>query len=133
MGGPDLVELARAFVNAVASGASVDAIRAFCALDIVQEEFPNRLLPQGVVRDFAALREAAERGRQLMSAQTYDVVNAIRTGECVALEVIWTGTLAIGFGNLKPGDQMRARFAQFFEFRNGLIWRQRNYDCFDPW
>jgi hypothetical protein len=26
---------------------------------------------------------------------------------------------------------MRARFAQFFEFRDGLIVRQRNYDCFE--
>jgi hypothetical protein len=36
-------------------------------------------------------------------------------------------------GALKPGDQIRARFAQFFRFKDGLIWRQRNYDCFDPW
>jgi hypothetical protein len=51
----------------------------------------------------------------------------------VAIEAIWTGTLAIGLGSLKPGDKMRARFAQFFEFRDGLIVRQRNYDCFEPW
>ena len=31
------------------------------------------------------------------------------------------------------GTTMRARFAIFFEFRNGQIARQRNYDCFDPW
>ena len=38
-----------------------------------------------------------------------------------------------GFGTLKLGDQLRARFAQVFEFKDGLIWRQRNYNCFDPW
>jgi hypothetical protein len=51
----------------------------------------------------------------------------------VVLEAIWTGTLAVGFGTLKPGDQLRARFAQIFEFKDGLIWRQRNYDCFEAW
>lgn len=133
MDGPDLIARAKAFVNAVASATSAEAIEAFYDPDIVQEEFPNRLLPQGVVRDLAALQEACERGRGLMSTQSYEVVNAIAAGDSVALEVIWTGTLAVALGDLKPGDQMRARFAQFFEFRSGRIWRQRNYDCFDPW
>ena len=51
----------------------------------------------------------------------------------VALEVKWLGTLAIPFGILKPGDQMRAHFAVFIECRDGRIASQRNYDCFDPW
>jgi hypothetical protein len=40
-----------------------------------------------------------------MSAQTNKL--AIKTGGRVALEVIWTGVLAIGFGNFRSGDQMR--------------------------
>jgi hypothetical protein len=42
----------------------------------------------------------------------------------------------MGVGELKPGDRLRARFAQFFDFfdfKDGLIWRQRNYDWLDPW
>jgi ketosteroid isomerase-like protein len=31
------------------------------------------------------------------------------------------------------GGEMRAYFAVFFEFRDGKIVAQRNYDCFDPW
>jgi hypothetical protein len=58
-------------------------------------------------------------------------VNAVASDQCVALEALWTGMLAVG-GALKPGDQLRARFAQFFEFKGGLIWRQRNCDGFDP-
>jgi ketosteroid isomerase-like protein len=128
-----LIERAKAFIAAVGAGAAPEAIAAFYAPDVIQEEFPNRLLPNGIIRDLAALHEAAARGRQVMSAQTYDIVNTVGAGNCVALELIWTGTLAIGFGALKPGDTMRARFAQFFEFKDGLILRQRNYDCFDPW
>ena len=40
----------------------------------------------------------------------------------------------IGRGEKTPaGSVMRARFAQFFEFRDGKIVAQRNYDCFYPW
>jgi ketosteroid isomerase-like protein len=81
----------------------------------------------------AALRIAYSKGRQVISEQNFEVVNAVATGNCVAIEAIWTGTLAIELGSLRPGDKMRARFAQFFEFRDGLIVRQRNYDCFEPW
>jgi hypothetical protein len=78
------------------------------------------------------LREGVAKGRQVITAQTIEIVNAVSFGQCVVLEAIWTGTLAVGFGELKPGDQLRVRFAQVFEFKDGLIWRQRNYDCFDP-
>lgn len=129
----ELIERAKAFMRAVASMAPAHEIEAFYAPDVVQEEFPNRLLPNGALRDLAALREAGEKGRKVMSAQTIEIVNAVGSGECVVLEAIWTGTLAIAMGNLKLGDQIKARFAQVFEFKDCLIWRQRNYDCFYPW
>lgn len=128
-----LIERAKSFMKAVASAAPAQEIEAFYAPDVVQEEFPNRFLPNGAVRDLAALREAGEKGRKVMSAQTIEIMNAVGTGECVVLEAIWTGTIAVPMGNLKPGDQIKARFAQVFEFKDGLIWRQRNYDCFYPW
>ena len=62
----------------------------------------------------------------MIKAQTIEIVNAVSSGQCVVLEAIWIGTL-------KPDDQLRARFAQIFEFKDGLIWRQRNYDCFEAW
>ena len=102
-------------------------------LRVSQEEFPNRLLPKGTVRNLEALRDASAKGRKVIKAQTIEIVNAVSSGQCVVLEAIWTGTLAVGFGTLKPGDQLRARFAQVFEFKEGLIWRQRNYDCFEAW
>jgi ketosteroid isomerase-like protein len=129
----DLIERAKAFVAAVAARAPVETISAFYARDCLQEEFPNRLLPQGARRNLAELQQAMARGREVISAETYDIRIAIAMGNTVALEVVWTGKLAVGFGSLKPGDEMRAHFAQFFEFQDGLIVRQRNYDCFDPW
>jgi len=115
----ELIERAKAFMKAIASTAPAHEISAFYAPDVVQEEFPNRLLPNGASRDLAALRDAGEKGRKPMSGQTIEIVNAVGTGDCVVIEAIWTGTLAIGLGVLKPGDQIKARFAQVFEFRTG--------------
>jgi ketosteroid isomerase-like protein len=133
MASEDLVERAKAFLAAIAAGEALEVVSSFYAPDVVQEEFPNRLVPNGARRDLAALQAAHSKGRQVISGQSFEVVNAVATGNCVAIEAIWTGTLAIGLGSLKPGGKMRAGFAQFFEFRDGLIVRQRNYDCFEPW
>ena len=124
--------LARRYLEAIEKGESGDSL-AFFTEDMVQEEFPNRLTPRGARRDLAALKEAAERGRKVITAQRYEVLNAIASGDQVALEVQWTGTLAIPFGSIPAGGEMRARFGVFLEFREGKIARQRNYDCFEPW
>ena len=128
----DNLAVARRYLEAIERGNPGDCL-AFFAEDVVQEEFPNRLVPQGARRDLAGLREAAQRGGKVMAAQRYEVLNALASGDQVALEVQWTGTLAVPFGSLPAGGRMRARFAIFLEFRDGKIARQRNYDCFEPW
>jgi hypothetical protein len=52
-------------------------------------------------------------------------------GNEVIIEAIWTGVLSIPVGKLAVGSEMKAYFAQFFEFKNGKITKQRNYDCFE--
>jgi ketosteroid isomerase-like protein len=129
----DNLALVRRYLAAVASGATGDTLAAFYAPDVVQEEFPNRLMANGARRDLAAILDAAVRGQSVMTSQSFEVLNAVVHGEQVALEVRWIGTLAIPFGTLPAGGQMGARFAQFFELRAGQIVSQRNYDCFDAW
>jgi ketosteroid isomerase-like protein len=124
--------LARRYLEAIENGKPEDSLT-FFAEDVVQEEFPNRLTPKGARRDLAALKEAGERGRKVISAQRYEVLNAIASGDQVALEVQWTGVLAIPFESIPVGGEMRARFGVFLEFRESKIVRQRNYDCFEPW
>src|SRR5262245_62135088 len=112
----DNLALARRYLEAIERGNPGDSL-AFFAAEVVQEEFPNRLLPQGARRDLAGLRDAAQRGRRVMAAQRYEVLNAVASGDRVALEVRWTGTLAAPFGSIPAGGQLRARFAIFLEFR----------------
>ena len=126
----DLVALARRYLDAVE--AHDGSALAFYAPDAVQIEYPNRLVPAGATRDLAALREAGERGRQVLVGQRYDVRHAVAAADRVALEVLWTGTLAVPVGSIPAGGEMRAHFAMFLDFRDGRIVGQRNYDCFEP-
>jgi len=127
----DLLLLAREYLDSIGREDELAGLR-FFADDVVQVEFPNRLLPNGATRDLAALRDAAARGRKVMTAQRFEVLNAIASGDQVAVEALWTGTLAVSLGSIPAGGQMRARFAIFLTYRDGTIIRQHNYDCFDP-
>lgn len=126
-----LVDIVRKYFAAIETG-DPEANLQFFAADVVQEEFPNRLVPNGAKRDLAALREAAQRGKKVMVKQRYELLNAVAHGDQVAVEARWIGALAVPFGSLPAGGEMTARFAIFLEFRDGRIVRQRNYDCFDP-
>ena len=131
--GDDLLAEARRYLAAIEQGATGETLAAFFTPDAVQEEFPNRLVPTGARRDVPALLDAALRGQQAISAQHYEILNAITAGNQVALEVAWTGILAVPIGSIPVGGRMQARFAVFLEYQGGKIARQRNYDCFEPW
>jgi ketosteroid isomerase-like protein len=132
MAAPTHLDFIRRYLTAIEQGATGDALAAFYTPDAVQEEFPNRLMPNGARRDLAAILEGAVRGQKVLTAQTYEIVSAVESGDRVALELLWTGTLAVPIGSLPAGGQMRAHFAVFVDMREGRIASQRNYDCFDP-
>jgi ketosteroid isomerase-like protein len=127
------LETARQYLAAIQRGATGDALAQFFVPDVVQQEFPNRVVPNGKRRNLAEMLEGAERGQKILSAQRFEIRSAVATGDRVILEVLWVGTLAIAFGTIPAGGEMRAYSAMFFEFRDGKIAAQRNYDCFEPW
>ncbi|WP_394841220.1 nuclear transport factor 2 family protein [Pendulispora brunnea] len=99
---------------------------------VIQQELPNRLNPNGVEYDLAGMIEAFRRGTKVLFSQKYEIKSMVAQGDTLALEVAWSGTLAVAVGSRAPGDVLRASFAVFLEFRDGQIFRQRNYDCFEP-
>jgi len=129
----DNLAIARRYIAALSSGAGADEVSRFYTQDVVQEEFPNRLLPKGATRDLAALKQARVRGQALLSAETFEVLGVVASGSQVAMELRWGGTIGSNVGPFTAGQVLRARFAIFLEFRDGRIVRQRNYDCFEPW
>jgi ketosteroid isomerase-like protein len=101
--------------------------------DAVLEQFPNRIYPNGIRSGASRMAEAFEKGRKLLSSQSYEIKSCIVDGDNLSIEVLWTGTLALAFGGLSVGSKMRAHSAMFFQFKDGKIVSQRNYDCFEPW
>jgi ketosteroid isomerase-like protein len=127
----DPERLVRDYLSAIESGATGPALARFFTPDVVQEEFPNRLMPNGARRDLPAILEGAERGQKVVRRQTITVHN-IAAGATVVAELTWSGTLAVPIGSLAAGDAMKARFCIVLELEDGRIRAQRNYDCFEP-
>lgn len=122
---------ARAYLKALEDGRPQDAAQ-FFAPGVVQVEHPNRLKPNGDRRELCKMQADGQRGLQILQRQTYEVLNAVADGERVALEVKWTGVLAVPLGELKPGDAMTCWSGIFLDFQDGKIVGQRNHDCFPP-
>jgi ketosteroid isomerase-like protein len=126
------VETVRRYLKSIEQG-SFSELKLLFRPDVLMEQLPNRIYPQGVQGTLSQMESTFEKGRKLFSEQSYEVKKAVAQQESVAVEVLWTGRLAVGFGNLTDGSQMRCHSAMFFEFVDGKIARQRNYDCFEPW
>ncbi len=128
------LDVVRRYLKTIEDG-SFSNIAGLFTDDMTFEQLPNLIYPQGLRGNASRMADGFEKGRKLLSSQTYEIKNAIvsENSNSIAVEVLWTGTLAMGFGNLSAGTQMRAYSAMFFQFKDGKIASQRNYDCFEPW
>ena len=105
----------------------LDRVATCLHADVEVVEHPNKLNPNGATYDRAALRAAGERGAALMASERYEVraLTCERAGDVdrVVAQIAWTGTL-------KDGRSMRAEICSVIELRDGLVYRQEQYDCF---
>ena len=125
-------KIVREFIKTLENRQHADELLEFYHSEVEQIEFPNTLTKNKAVRNLNDLLDGAEKGKKVLQKEQYEILNLYTSGNTVILEAEWTGTLAIPIGNIPVGGLMKAYFAQFFEFRDGLIYRQRNYDCFEP-
>ena len=109
-----------------------EALAAFLHPEVEQIEYPNRLVPNGATRNLQQLLEGFARGKAVTRAQSFAPTSIIVDGDKVAAEFDWWAELTVPIGSLPVGGRMTGHFATVIEFRDGLIWRQRNYDCFEP-
>jgi len=129
--GKDIKAIAVDFITKLQHRESADDIIEFYHPNVKQVEFPNALNSSTVIRNLEQLKEASEKGKLILKKEEYEILHSYAFDNNVILEVMWTGTLAIPLGNIPAGGQMKAHFAQFYEFKDGKIIRQRNYDCFE--
>jgi ketosteroid isomerase-like protein len=128
----ELIETVKKYISAIEDKNDINEIFQFYHPDVEQIEYPNILLKNKIIRRLNDLREAYLKGKAVLQSEKYKIINSYVQDNLVIIEAEWTGVLAVPFGNKKIGDEIKANFAQFYEFKNGKIFRQRNYDCFDP-
>jgi ketosteroid isomerase-like protein len=124
----DIVTL---YVRAIEAHA-LDEVAGWLHPEVEVVEHPNRITPNGSRADRSAVLAAGERGAKLMASESYEIRGMIVDGERAALQIEWSGTLAVAAGPLPPGHVMRAQICSIIELRDGKVWRQEQYDCFLP-
>jgi ketosteroid isomerase-like protein len=100
--------------------------------DFVQTELPNSLNPKGQESNFPDLLRRAAIGAKILKKQSYQISNFVESDRQIVIETKWVGTLATDVGALKAGQDMKAFFCIVCEFKGDKLYRQRNYDCFEP-
>jgi ketosteroid isomerase-like protein len=103
-----------------------DRLAAIMHPEIRFTEFPNLINPEGSERGFDEALAGLRKGRELLSAQSYDVHARISDGDTIASRVTWRGTLA------STGQELTAHIATFTQVRDGRIFRHATYDCYEP-
>jgi ketosteroid isomerase-like protein len=99
--------------------------------DIEQTEYPNWLTAQLTISDRETLFQRMPNGAKLLASQSYEIQRAYELEETVIAEVVWTAVVGADLGPFKKGQTLKAYFCCIFDFKDNLIYRQRNYDCFE--
>ena len=99
--------------------------------DFVQTELPNALNRAGQTSDRADLFRRMGLGMAMLTAQHYEVCTAFERGNPAVAEGLRTVSLANAAAPWQKGQSLTAHFCMVFDLANGLIVRQRNYDCFE--
>src|SRR5215469_7742348 len=68
------LETARRYLRTIEMGTPEEAV-SFFAPDVVARWYPHKLAPNGMTANLVTMRAAAERGKKLMTSQTYEVRN----------------------------------------------------------
>lgn len=127
----DILAITKNYLQAISEGKTWDEIVIYYDESVEQIEYPNRLLPNGATRNLNDLKQASLRGKAVLISHNYDIQKSYVIGNTVILETIWTAEIAVPIGQIPAGGKMKAYFAQFIEFEDGKIVRQRTYDCFE--
>ncbi|MEO5681157.1 MAG: nuclear transport factor 2 family protein [Chitinophagaceae bacterium] len=99
---------------------------------IEQIEYPNLIIRSTRQRTFKNYIEGAEAGKKMLAYQHFEPTRFIETEDTVIAEYTWTGELKITTAGLQKGQVLKAHICTIFEFKDDKIFRQRNYDCYEP-
>jgi ketosteroid isomerase-like protein len=118
----DVKAIVAGYLSAIESH-DLDGVRSYLHPQVQVIEHPNKINPDGATYDGAQLRAAGERGKAVMASERYEIRSITAEGDRAIAQIAWTGTL-------RDGRTMRAQICSVIELRDGLVWRQEQYDCF---
>ena len=127
------LQVVTAYFNLVDSF-SVDAAAYAAVLhpEVVQTEYPNLLYKDIQQRTFTEIIANLRLGREILHQSRFDIQS---TQLCPAGKVIvegrWQATTITEVGPLARGQQLTAQLCLIFEFKDGKIFRQRRYPCYE--
>jgi len=94
--------VASTYAYAVASMGPFENVARFFSPNVIFQEFPNRISPQGRVSRAADMQAGYDKGRAIMRSQVYDVQRIVESGDEIAVELEWTGILAVPVMDCRP-------------------------------
>lgn len=109
-----------------------DALKSLLDANVEFVEYPNAINPKGQVRKLEQALKGLEMGRKILAWQKYAVNEILEGVDRLFVEANWSGQVAADVGPLKKDQRLTAHCAMRFDFKDGKIIRQVNYDCYEP-
>jgi ketosteroid isomerase-like protein len=116
-------------------------VEAFCA---DKKEYENILHPEMTATEYPNLNTKATRTRgynemfagmetakKILRFHHIEIHAIFETPEVAVVEATWTGEMAEAVRDFEKGQTLTAHCCFVFEFKDGRIFRQRNYDCYE--
>ena len=100
--------------------------------DVRVVEHPNAINPRGTVRDRDAVVAGFLMGKGLLSAQSFDILESLVSGDRVVVRAAWRGTIGQGTDALPAGTELTAHVAAWLTVTDGRIREHETFDCYDP-
>ncbi|MBC9931524.1 nuclear transport factor 2 family protein [Chitinophaga qingshengii] len=98
---------------------------------VIQTEYPNQLSAEVKQRNFELMLDSMATNKLILKSQHYSVQKAVQNGNSLVVEATWTGEIGVDAGKYRRGQVMKAFICTVIEFREGKIYRQRNYGCYE--
>ena len=94
-------------------------------------EFPNLNTKVTRTRGYDEMFAGMETAKKILRSHHIEIHAIFETPEVAVIEATWTGEMAVAVRDFEKGQTLTAHCCFIFEFRDGRIFRQRNYDCYE--
>ncbi|TGE12616.1 nuclear transport factor 2 family protein [Hymenobacter elongatus] len=100
--------------------------------EVIQTEYPNILYKTLQQRTFSDIIDNLRIGRELLHDPQFAVHSTrVCADGSILIEGRWEATITSEIGPLVRGQRLAAQLCLIFELKDGKIFRQRRYPCFD--